>query len=360
MSLSKRVGVLVPKKGEDRKRLQIRQIMDPATELETAETVGGALRAARLRKGLDIGMVAQHLRIRREFIEAIEENDVTNLPAKTYAIGFVRSYAVHVGLDADECLRRFKADVLHQTEHDTLVFPEAKEEVRLPQGSLLILAALLGVGIYAGWYVSVNADRVATERVPPVPERLAEQISPIERSAPQSDTALASNTPAIELDMAGRPLDVTAVGGPDLELADTDNDNTFSSGLSGPEDSVVMTQADNTDELGTLMAASDEPSVDQEILSLMAGQASRIVLRARSKTWVRIEDATNQILIQQELESGEGYIVPDRPGLILSVRDAGALDVFIDGILMGRLGAPGEALPAVSLDPSALKAGRAS
>lgn len=360
MSLSKRVGVLVPKKGEDRKRLQIRQIMDPATELETAETVGGALRAARLRKGLDIGMVAQHLRIRREFIEAIEENDVTNLPAKTYAIGFVRSYAVHVGLDADECLRRFKADVLHQTEHDTLVFPEAKEEVRLPQGSLLILAALLGVGIYAGWYVSVNADRVATERVPPVPERLAEQISPIERSAPQSDTALASNTPAIELDMAGRPLDVTAVGGPDLELADTDNDNTFSSEQSGSEDSVAMTQADNTDELGTLMAASDEPSVDQEILSLMAGQASRIVLRARSKTWVRIEDATNQILIQQELESGEGYIVPDRPGLILSVRDAGALDVFIDGILMGRLGAPGEALPAVSLDPSALKAGRAS
>lgn len=360
MSLSKRVGVLGLRKGEDRKRLQIRQIMDPATELETAETVGGALRAARLRKGLDIGMVSQVLRIRREHIEAMEENDIANLPARTYALGFVRSYATHVGLDADECLRRFKADVLNQTEQDTLVFPEAKEEVRLPQGSLLILAVLLGVGIYAGWYVSVSADRVATERVPPVPERLAEQVSPMARPAAQSDMALAAQTPTIELDLAGRPINVTAVGGPDLELAETDNDDTVSSGESGPEDSFAMTQAENTDELGTLVAASDEPLVDQEILSLMAGQASRIVLRARSKTWVRIEDATNQILIQQELESGEGYIVPDRPGLILSVRDAGALDVFIDGILMGRLGAPGEALPAVSLDPSALKAGRAS
>ncbi len=360
MSLSKRVGVLVPNRGESRKRLQIREIADPAAELETAETVGGALRAARLRKGLDIGMVSQDLRIRREHIEALEENDIANLPAKTYAMGFVKSYASHVGLDADECLRRFKADILNQTEHDTFVFPEGKEEVRLPQGSLLILAALLGIGIYAGWYVSVSADRIVTERVPPVPERLAEQVGPTQEPATQSETALAAETPTLDLGPAGRPINATAVGGPALEWAQTQNDDTISSDQRAPEDSFAMSQAEDAEELGTLMAASDEPAVNQEILSLMQGQASRIVLRARSKTWVRIEDASNQILIQQELESGEGYIVPDRPGLILSVRDAGALDVFIDGILMGQLGAPGQALPAVSLDPSALKAGRAS
>ncbi|MBF0335037.1 MAG: helix-turn-helix domain-containing protein, partial [Alphaproteobacteria bacterium] len=68
------------------------------------------LRAARETQGLTSQDMAVALRIRQQYLEAIESGRYSILPGATYAVGFVRAYAEYLGLDADETVRRLKQE----------------------------------------------------------------------------------------------------------------------------------------------------------------------------------------------------------------------------------------------------------
>src|SRR5687767_7362131 len=76
-----------------------------------AERVGHYLCTARQRKGKQLSDVWLELKIRPEYLIAIEEGRFEALPGRIYAIGFVRSYAGYLGLDAEECVGRLKAEI---------------------------------------------------------------------------------------------------------------------------------------------------------------------------------------------------------------------------------------------------------
>src|SRR5438093_12849043 len=61
--------------------------------------VGERLRTAREEKGLSLDDVARQTRIPIRHLEHIEREEWDALPAITYSVGFVRSYASAVGLD---------------------------------------------------------------------------------------------------------------------------------------------------------------------------------------------------------------------------------------------------------------------
>ncbi|WP_394730803.1 helix-turn-helix domain-containing protein [Altererythrobacter sp. GH1-8] len=63
------------------------------------ESVGQRLRRKREEMGLGIAQVASETRIPEHHLVTIESGDFSALPAKTYAVGFSRSYARLVGLD---------------------------------------------------------------------------------------------------------------------------------------------------------------------------------------------------------------------------------------------------------------------
>ena len=86
------------KDGLNRRRIHLREISGDSES--PLETVGQDLRAARLRRGDEIAQVSRALKIRKDHLEALEEDRLEDLPGKTYAIGFVRSYACHLGLDS--------------------------------------------------------------------------------------------------------------------------------------------------------------------------------------------------------------------------------------------------------------------
>jgi cytoskeletal protein RodZ len=64
-----------------------------------APTVGAVLRAAREAKGIRVDEVAAALRSRVMQVEALERDDLDVFGGDIYARGFLRSYAIHVGLD---------------------------------------------------------------------------------------------------------------------------------------------------------------------------------------------------------------------------------------------------------------------
>src|ERR1700759_362572 len=121
--------------GQNRRRIHLREISgDNESPLET---VGGDLRAARLRRGDEIAQVSRALKIRKDHLEALEEGRLEDLPGKTYAIGFVRSYARHLGLDSDRYVERFKHEISGRSEEQSREpAPIHQEEARhyLPQG----------------------------------------------------------------------------------------------------------------------------------------------------------------------------------------------------------------------------------
>ena len=68
---------------------------------------GGKLRAARERRGLSLRQIAASTKISIAALEAIERNDLSNLPGGIFSRAFVRSYAIEVGLDPDATVHEF-------------------------------------------------------------------------------------------------------------------------------------------------------------------------------------------------------------------------------------------------------------
>ncbi|MEQ8356596.1 MAG: DUF4115 domain-containing protein [Kiloniellaceae bacterium] len=103
------------------------------------------------------------------------------------------------------------------------------------------------------------------------------------------------------------------------------------------------------------------PPATTEVASTPAEVAdARIVLTAISDSWVEVREmGTDAWIWGKLLRSGETYAVPDRPDLKLKTGNAGGLTIAVDGTGVPPVGASGEVVRNVLLDPDRLKAGTA-
>ncbi|MBA4801736.1 MAG: helix-turn-helix domain-containing protein [Euryhalocaulis sp.] len=139
------------------------------------EHVGAQLRQARLERGLELADAATALRIKEEYLTALEEADPLALPPRAYAVSFARNYATFLGLDPCHIAEGVKNDCRFRDGYKPeLIQPEAPPEQRLPRG----LAGAIGVFALAAvamtWYGYNAPANSASEDTPPVPAALAE------------------------------------------------------------------------------------------------------------------------------------------------------------------------------------------
>lgn len=134
-----------------------------------ASTVGRLLRQTRNTHGQTIEGISQLLRIRKIYLEAIENDDYDVLPGGPYGLGFVKSYAEHLGLDGKEILRRYREESNAPAAKTDLTFPKPVQESRVPGGAILLIAALLAVGAYGGWYYMSSQGKTIADLVQPLP-----------------------------------------------------------------------------------------------------------------------------------------------------------------------------------------------
>lgn len=71
---------------------------------------GQKLKEVRLKKGLTIEDVAKATKIKVSFLAAIEKGDYAKLPSVAYAQGFVRNYAIYLGVSTQELLAIFRRE----------------------------------------------------------------------------------------------------------------------------------------------------------------------------------------------------------------------------------------------------------
>src|SRR5262249_56516539 len=164
----------------------VRQFSDPGLDPATSEGLSGysgagllrsqgvadLLRETRLKYGLSLATVSDHLRIRLAHLEAIEEGRFGDLPGSTYGAGFVRTYADYLGLDSDEIVRRFRQETARAGGPAQLVFPTLRSETTIPGGAIIMLSLLLAGLAYGAWFIFSERDKGHVSTVQQVPPQL--------------------------------------------------------------------------------------------------------------------------------------------------------------------------------------------
>jgi len=73
------------------------------------QTIGERLEEARKRKGISIREAAEATKIRSDYLHKFESNQFDINLAEIYMRGFLRSYAIHLGISADKILNDYAA-----------------------------------------------------------------------------------------------------------------------------------------------------------------------------------------------------------------------------------------------------------
>ncbi|MEE2981144.1 MAG: helix-turn-helix domain-containing protein, partial [Pseudomonadota bacterium] len=170
---------------EDRPGGHLREV--GVDDLPRHSEVAAELYQARFRRGVDLALVANELRIHYEQLLALEEGRFDDLPGPTYVIGFLRSYAGYLNLDADDLVRRFKDETAYRDSRPDLTFPSPQDEGRVPTGALIALSLALVGAAYGGWHYVASVDRVTLEKVPAVPPTVIVEAAP-EAAPPSVET----------------------------------------------------------------------------------------------------------------------------------------------------------------------------
>ncbi len=308
---------------ERRSRLaESRTIMSSTIERHGASPfapkAGADLHAARERVGWSLHDISSALRIRLQYLEALEAGRIVDLPGNAYALGFLRTYASALGLDPNEIARRFKAEAATVNQKTELTFPVPVPERGVPAGAIVFLGVLLAIGAYAGWYRLSGEGALPAETTVQVPARLA----PLAEQALPPAPALAQT--------AATPVEAS----PAVQEAEAP-----------PPPAISPTSA----------AAAPVP-VPPTLTALPDQQ--RIVLRATADAWVQVRDRAGPVLLNRILHAGETWDVPAKANLLLTTGNAGGTDLVVDGVSTASLGGNGVVRRDLPLDPDLIKDGK--
>jgi cytoskeletal protein RodZ len=121
---------------------------------------GEELRQARRFKNLKIETVAKKLKIRSEYLNALEEERLDQLPAGLYGRNFLKEYAVFLGLDAQESLKRLeeRGETIKNNDPFSQKIVKKKEFIAFPK---IIRSLLIGTGILICFlYLIIYSNKV--------------------------------------------------------------------------------------------------------------------------------------------------------------------------------------------------------
>jgi cytoskeleton protein RodZ len=178
--------------------------------------------------------------------------------------------------------------------------------------------------------------------------------APVAAPAPEPiediiDQTIAAAPPEPEVTPASEPLAGAAPGGSDTQPGAS---QTITGALAAAPDAPDLIEDPPPPPVAP--SAEYEPRVYGQV-----NTDARVVLRARSDTWVQVQGADNDLLLTRILRPGDVFRVPNRGDLTLVTGNAGGLEVLVDGELMPPLGAEGAVRRDISLSPEALTSGPA-
>lgn len=333
--------------------------------------LGDTMRGERATMGKSLLDVQRELRIKANYIAAIENSDPSAFDTPGFIAGYVRSYARYLGMNPDETFAAFCKESGFEVAHgmsaqasvvkkpgagavsqkavapDPFMSPNTPflpgGESVLSQvepraiGSLLVLVAMIaGIG-YGGWTVLKQVQQVQLAPVEQAPVVLAD-LDPLE-SALSADAPVDAlpETNVDALDRLYRPqaLDVPVLVSRDAPISTIDPGSVGS--FSPPEPPAtriaLVDRPDN--DYAVAATGSAVPQVVEEV-------APSLQMVAVRPSWVRVTAADGSHIYEKIMEPGEIYEIPltEEPPT-LRAGESGAVYFVLNGEHYGPVGERG-------------------
>ncbi len=288
-------------------------------EAGDSQTAGYILSQERQRLGLNEKEVADQLHITMHYVKALESNSYEKLPGAVFAKGYLKSYALLLGLDVEDLLSRY--DVINDRkqadiqEASRLVTARRKKDRNKPLVivslvvfvggflSLWLVNSFFGVGVDSPTPATVVVNGAA-ESVRPAPgeqgqltlqtQPEAQQATPVEYSALESESG--QGPPAL----ASTDDDAVAAQSPER-----------ASGGSNPEplDLVSVLQAVAAEQAADVPAAQTSAVVEEaeqpRVITIEAAGNDVLRLSFTGESWVEVNDSESQQIYRDIREAGD-------------------------------------------------------
>jgi cytoskeleton protein RodZ len=251
----------------------------------TKGTFGEGLKREREMRGVSLDEISAATRIATRFLNAIEREQWDQLPGGVFNRGFVRAVARYLGLDEENTVAEY---VLAVGDRPSVpVWTGSPPAVTSEQPwAAWIIAAIIGIALIAGgWF---GARRVIAWRA----ARRAAQDTEAPGALPSSATGLTANSEAAPSELAANPGPATV--------------NEASPG-----------------------APLSPPWIN---LKIEAGKSTKVTVQADSDP---VFDGT--------MKAGEDHSFTAKDHFDVSARDAGALQLELNGKTLAPFGPPGKA-----------------
>ncbi len=283
------------------------------------KSVGSLLRQARLAQKGKLPAISENLRISLEHLKALEEDDVNGLPGLAYAVGFIRSYADHLGLDAEVLIAQYKSQTSGMS--NGLDFPITEEDYELPSFVLVSGLVVVSTIAYLFWAFLIDAEEIVMDKT--------NSISAYEETSDEEVAAGISQESSQEKSM-DRPLM---------------NDEAL------PEETADLI-SQKTEQKEAAIEEKTELAGEEEIIAgavvdmkpLPDIATPPLYIRGLGQTWLRVTDKGGKVLYSSIILQGETFPLPPEGGIRLDTFDAGKLEYVYEGKTGPRLGKDGENL----------------
>ena len=258
---------------------------------QEATTVGMFLKYTRQNQKKSIEAVSKVLCIRKIYIKAIEESDFKELPPVPYGIGFVRSYADLLGLNAERIVQCYKEEAMpKKNDNNSKQIIRKHSSLTMPNKKQIILGVVAVLVLYAVAMLFGYKKDIPMEE----PQEDVQQI------------VLQEETEEIE------PTTIT-------------------------EQTEDKTVAENEDTINVVEESYEEKNIAQENNTIVKEEnvdapKNKVVVKLTGETWLEIKDS-KKVYVSGIYQKGFEYEIADAKGIIFSVGRYFNVEVYIDGVL---------------------------
>lgn len=293
---------------------------DPVPSITDAATLGDGLRKARELSGKSMAELSADTRVHERYLRALEENNISGLPSRVFAIGYVRAYAGALGLDEQLAVERYKretpdASVPLQAPTGVAFEDVRRYSPRIIGGILIVVVAVIGWNVF---------QRVSLIRAPQpsdiaeVPESWSLGAIPGQTGPDQSGLRIGAPHPA-PADQTTPVLYITP--GLEAQLTGVDPADTDAVAAAAASNAAPVQAAFNP--RGAVYGAS--------------ATASQVVLQARKTGALIVKLSDGRVLFARQLAAGEAWRAPVGLSGTIDVSDPAAFDVYLNGEHGGAL-----------------------
>ena len=318
--------------------------VQPKTSWDILTSIGAKLTAERERQGLTLKSVSQRLRILEDHLSYIETGKLDNLPAMTYVIGYVRSYARLLGLDDATLCAELKASLTSAEDKPEYNFIESNFDKKTGAGRVALAALVAGVLMYGGWY---SFSVVST------PQTTKDVADAVTLEAEEEDVAQTQdNAESIEpeLVVVAPRVDPDAQQTDDSDIQSQAVVETLTQEQTAESDVVTLSPSDDADASTETIAENDVATNVTNAYAVNRSPDAEIIIEAIANSWVEVTRADGTSVTSRLMRLGDTYLIPSNEDLFLTTGNAGGLNIRMGSEDPFTLGAWGEALRELPLD----------